>query len=656
MDNYQHSLNQHQPKSEAWIFSLAIGIIGLAGLAIVSRYNFLLFHGFAELFSISVAWAVFFLVWNTRHVTDADSLVFIGIAYFFIGLVDLLHTLAYKGMGVFSSHWGANLPTQLWILARYMESVSLILFPTLFQKKSRPALMFACWAGATGLLLSTIFYWQVFPDCYIEGVGLTRFKIISEYLICILLSMAFVFLYLRKDMIDAVVFKLLAVSILMTICAELAFTFYVSVYGFSNLLGHFFKIISFYLIYLALVNSGLTRPYQTLFRSLKDSEKKYQNAYAQMEQNVRKRTREIEAAAYEFESLFNSSQVGMMVLKGGRVFAKGNQRLADILGYATPEELEGISMQALHLTEDKFKEFGEQHYNRLHQGEVLQVEYELRRKDGSAVWCSLSGKALDKYQPGDLDKGVLWIIDDISNRKQAEQELKDTLSKLERSNDELAQFAYVASHDLQEPLRAIVGFLQLLESRYAGQLDEKGQQYILRSVNAGHRMQVLIQDLLTLSRIDTQGRPFESSNLNDIVKEVLNQFDRQVQQKRATIHVERLPNLMVDSKQIHVLFQNLLSNALKYNEHSAPIVSIGCKSLDNDYRFSVTDNGIGIDPKFFERIFIVFQRLHGRKEYSGTGVGLTLCKKIVERHGGTIWIDSKKGKGSTVFFTLPKKG
>ncbi|MFO7750904.1 MAG: ATP-binding protein [Desulfobacteraceae bacterium] len=375
-----------------------------------------------------------------------------------------------------------------------------------------------------------------------------------------------------------------------------------------------------------------------------------------MEQKVRERTSEIQAAAHEFESLFNSSQVGMMVLKGGRFFAKGNQRLADIFGYASPEEMEGLSMQDLHLNEKRFREFGETHYNRLHHGEVLQVEYQLKRKDGSPIWCSLSGKALDIHRPIDLDRGVLWILDDISSRKLAEQELKETLNKLERSNEELAQFAYVASHDLQEPLRAIVGFLQLLEPRCAGQLDEKSRQYIKRSVNAAHRMQTLIQDLLTLSRVNTKGSPFESTDLNVVVAGVLSRLDRRIEEKSARVTREEFPHLMVDPDQISVLFENLISNALKYNGHPEPAISIGCREEKNDYCFFVKDNGIGIESKFYERIFIVFQRLHGRQEYHGTGVGLTLCKKIVERHGGSIWVESIAGRGSTFFFTLPKKG
>ena len=374
-----------------------------------------------------------------------------------------------------------------------------------------------------------------------------------------------------------------------------------------------------------------------------------------MEREVRQRTRELQKVAYEFESLFDSSQVGMMVLRGGRFFSKGNQRLADILGYETPEEMEGFSMQSLHLDEERFREFGETYYDKLSQGEILHVEYQLRRKDGAPVWCSMSGKALDAGEPVDLDKGVLWIVDDIGERKHAEHVLKATLDQLERYNDELAQFAYVASHDLQEPLRAIVGFLQLLETRYNGQLDAKGRHYIERSVKAGHRMQRLISDLLALSRVNTRDKGFETTDFNEIMDKVVARLQSRIKQKNAGIVRARMPSAMADASQMETLFFNLVSNALKYNESQAPQVEIGWSESDSQYRFHVKDNGIGISPKFYDRIFIVFQRLHGRREYSGTGVGLTLCKKIVERHGGRIWVESEAGTGSTFFFTLPSQ-
>jgi len=237
------------------------------------------------------------------------------------------------------------------------------------------------------------------------------------------------------------------------------------------------------------------------------------------------------------------------------------------------------------------------------------------------------------------------MVHDITEQKLAQQ-------ALERSNRELEQFAYVASHDLQEPLRAVVGFLQLLQSQYAENIDEKGRHYIERSVKAGHRMQTLIRELLTLSRVHTRGAMFAPANLNGIVKYVLDNLQQIIREKNADITCARLPNLAVDEAQIESLFQNLIINALRYNESSKVIIEIGCRKQDNCYHFFVKDNGIGISDRFYERIFMVFQRLHTDAEYPGTGLGLALCKKIVERHGGAIWVESRREKGSTFHFTL----
>ena len=212
----------------------------------------------------------------------------------------------------------------------------------------------------------------------------------------------------------------------------------------------------------------------------------------------------------------------------------------------------------------------------------------------------------------------------------------------------------MASHDLQEPLRAIVGFLQLLETRYAGRLDEKGHHYIERSVKAGHRMQNLINDLLVLSKIDTRGGGLEATDLNEVMTRVRKRFHGFAQDTGAVIESEGLSIIQADPGQMFTLFANLVSNALKYNTSSCPEVKIGMTGENDDLSFYVADNGIGIDEKFYDRIFVVFQRLHGKDEYSGTGIGLTLCKKIVERHGGKIWVESEQGRGSTFFFTLNK--
>ncbi|EKD40144.1 MAG: hypothetical protein ACD_75C00161G0008 [uncultured bacterium] len=237
---------------------------------------------------------------------------------------------------------------------------------------------------------------------------------------------------------------------------------------------------------------------------------------------------------------------------------------------------------------------------------------------------------------------------DITERKRAQE-------ALEQSNQELEQFAYVASHDLQEPLRAIVGFLQLLQSRYEDKVDEKGQHYIDRTVKAAHRMQTLIRELLTLSRVNSKGSTFLPTDFNLLVRGVLDNLHATVLEKKAEVTCGPLPTLQVDAGQIRSLFQNLLFNALCYNESPRPLINIDYRELDDSHRFQVQDNGIGIAPQFHQRIFIVFQRLHTESEYPGTGMGLALCKKIIERHGGTIWVESNPSGGSSFYFTLPKE-
>ncbi|MBN1219288.1 MAG: hypothetical protein JXM69_10200 [Anaerolineae bacterium] len=261
-------------KEGVWFRRLLFGLVWvviLLGLYLTSRYSYLLFHSLAELFSIIVACATFMLAWNSRRFLDNNYLLFIGIAFLFVAGLDLLHTLAYKGMAIFKGD-NANLPTQLWIAARYLQSVSLLIAPLFLIVTLRPNRMFLSYTIVTSLLLGTIFYWQIFPDCYIEGVGLTPFKILSEYFIALILVGSIALLYRRRQYFDREVLRLLAWAIVCTISAELAFTNYVGVYDFSNLIGHILKIVSFYLIYKAIIETGLVRPYSVLFRNLKQSE------------------------------------------------------------------------------------------------------------------------------------------------------------------------------------------------------------------------------------------------------------------------------------------------------------------------------------------------------------------------------------------------
>ncbi len=234
-----------------------------------------------------------------------------------------------------------------------------------------------------------------------------------------------------------------------------------------------------------------------------------------------------------------------------------------------------------------------------------------------------------------------------------EKALQDHATALERSNKELEQFAYVASHDLQEPLRKVINFSELLAERYEGQLDADADKFIAYIVDGAVRMRGLITDLLTYSRVGTREITFELTDCEAALDEALGNLEVALEETGAAVTRDPLPRVMADNVQLVQVFQNLIGNALKYRSEDSPKVHIGAVRTNGVCRFSVRDNGIGIDPEYAERVFVIFQRLHGRLEYSGTGIGLAVCKKIVERHGGRIWVESQEGAGATFHFTVP---
>jgi len=253
----------------------------LFGLFLTSLYSYILFHSLAEIFSIVIGCSIFILAWNSRRRLDNDYLLFLGIAYLFVSGLDLIHTLAYKGMEVFPGY-DADLSTQLWIAARYVQALSMLIFPVFLRRKLHVYLVFPGYAVATSLLLWAIFA-GIFPACFVEGVGLTPFKKASEYIISLILAASAVVLFRKREAFDPKVMSWLIASLVLSVGAELGFTFYITVYGFSNLIGHFFKIVAFYLIYKAITEMGLEKPHQLLFRNLKQNETALRNALEEVE-------------------------------------------------------------------------------------------------------------------------------------------------------------------------------------------------------------------------------------------------------------------------------------------------------------------------------------------------------------------------------------
>jgi len=275
------------------------------------------------------------------------------------------------------------------------------------------------------------------------------------------------------------------------------------------------------------------------------------------------------------------------------------------------------------------------------------------KKNNEEIDCEIT---ISKVFTSQKSPGLFTVvIRDITERKKAEEKLKQTMSELKRSNAELEQFAYIASHDLQEPLRMVASYVQLLGRKYKGKLDADADEFISYAIGGVTRMKDLTNALLEYSRVDSKKKAFKQTNCEDVLNQVLSNLKMAVEESDALVTHEPLPTVYSDASQFNQLFQNLIGNAIKFRGNEPPRINIVAKRKANEWLFSVSDNGIGIDPQYYDRIFEIFQRLHAREKYQGTGIGLTICKKIVARHGGRIWAESEHGKGSTFYFTIPIK-
>lgn len=371
-----------------------------------------------------------------------------------------------------------------------------------------------------------------------------------------------------------------------------------------------------------------------------------------------------------YRRLFETAQDGILILDAetGQV-VDANPFMKELLGYSQEEFL---GRKLWEIGPFKGEDASKSAFAELQVNDRLHYEgLPLEAKDGRRVEVEFISNA---YLV-DATRFIQCNIRDITERMRVNQALEtankemafqieekgkraDELvminAELARSNAELEQFAYVATHDLQEPLRAVASCVQLLQKRYDGQLDERADEFITHAVDGTKRMQTLINDLLAYSRISTHAQVFESTNCEMVLHEALANLMVAIDESGAKVTQDAMPMVSGDATQLTQLFQNLIGNALKFRGERPPKIHIGAVHRNGDWRFSVADNGIGMEPQYFERVFLVFQRLHTRKQYQGTGIGLAICKKVVERHGGRIWAESKPDEGATFYFTIPE--
>jgi PAS domain S-box-containing protein len=371
----------------------------------------------------------------------------------------------------------------------------------------------------------------------------------------------------------------------------------------------------------------------------------YDDITAQLDAQVR-----LSDSEARFRQTFELAASGICHVVDGR-FVRVNRSFCEIMGYSE-KQLLGKTVKELSHPEDRDVTDAER--ARIHRGEIESARFEKRyvRADGGVIWCKIA-VALVRDVFG-MPQYEVAVFDDITERKRAEAALRDAHEELKRSNAELEQFAYVASHDLQEPLRMVASYTQLLSRRYDARLDHDAREFMAYIVDGATRMKQLIEDLLAYSRVGTKGGEFKPVSSEAALRRALFNLRAGIEEAGAVVTHDAMPTLPADEVQLGQLLQNLIGNALKFRSASVPRIHVGVSQKEQEWQFEVRDNGIGIEPQYYERIFMVFQRLHNKGEYSGTGIGLAICKKVVERHGGRIWVESRPGQGSSFYFTLPK--
>ena len=328
------------------------------------------------------------------------------------------------------------------------------------------------------------------------------------------------------------------------------------------------------------------------------------------------------------------------VLDGNKSLKRWNQSLSEVSGY-TDEEISSVT--AADFFGDDDRDAAVAAIRKGFESGSVNVELDLRTKDGDPVPFEFVGSTLEDTSGDSVLAGIGRNVTDRVEREQ----------RLEESNERLEQFAYAASHDLQEPLRMVSSYLQLIERRYADELDEDGEEFLEFAVDGADRMRDMIEGLLQYSRVETQGEPLEPVDLNEVVGDVRDDLDVRIIESNGDVDIEELPRVAGDERQLRQVFQNLLRNALEYSRDEPPRVRISADRNSSMWEVSVRDEGIGIEPDEQDRIFKVFQRLQSRNDHGGSGIGLALCERIVERHGGEIWVESEPGEGATFTFTLP---
>jgi PAS domain S-box-containing protein len=640
--------------------NLLPGLATVAILFILSRYNYLVFHALVELFSIIVIISIFMFTWNARRFMANNYFLCLSIAFLFVGFLDFMHAISYKGMNILPVI-GSNTATQLWIAARSIQGLSLLIAPFFIQGRLKLRYVVVSCAAITVFLLASIFLWGNFPDCYIEGAGLTPFERVSEFVIAIVLAVSAALLYKKKTEFDEDVLKLLIAAIVVTIFSELAFTLYDDVYDLLNLIGHLLKILAFYLIYKALIKTGFEKPYSTIFRDLKNKEKEltYSHDFIKTAlDSMNDAILVINVADYSIVEC-NTVFLNEVGLKKEDVIGKECYEITHRRYTPCEAPHDSCPLQDI-LKTGRHSVFEHIHYDGA--GNPMHVEVSaspIKDADGNVIH-------------------IVHVSRNVSERRLAEDKIRELNANLESRVEELkkvnetteasarskSEFLANMSHEIRTPMNAIMGMANLvLETKLT--LEQK--EYLEVINQASQSLLTLLNDILNLSKIESGKLELESVvfDLKSAIAEALSLVRLQAAEKKLTLEHSIQPGtpmtLKGDPTRLKQVLVNLLGNAVKFTDKGC--ISLQVRELpseDNEETdsktlwFSVHDTGIGIPYERQKEIFDVFAQADGSvtRKYGGTGLGLAICKRLVELMNGTLWVDSEPQKETTFHFTV----
>ncbi|MFW9940637.1 MAG: MASE3 domain-containing protein [Candidatus Thorarchaeota archaeon] len=614
----ENNNNKTSLKVSPEIIEIIIFTIALFFTYISSFYKYLLFHSIAEIFSIVIAGGVFFVGWNSRRYMENSFFLVLGVSSLFIATIDLIHTLAYTGMYIFEGYT-SNLPTSLWIAARYLQASSCLIASLSIKKNVRPIFLIVSYMGITIILIVLIFA-NLFPTCYTDR--LTPFKIVSEYIIIFISIICLFIIYKNKIEFDKRVLYLIYSSIIATIISELAFTFYIGVYDFSNLVGHIFKIIAFYLLYKAIIQIGIREPFDLLFRKIRRSE-------------------------LELKNIITHSGASITMLDENGKYLIVNDKSANELG-GKPEDFIGKTL---------FDTFS----NELAE-EYLNSNRELIQKGVNRAY----------QRTFDLPTGrkTYWIVDqplrDIDGKFSYLLSIATDITERRKAEERLSQLVSTVSHELRTPITVLlmsIDYLTKNRGNIEKDLEEKLMDGITRNI---HLLNELAEDILLILRIDENKLKLEWVEYSPlkILNEILYLLEPIGKEKNIyfEIDIDESLHLKGDPKRVDQIFRIIIDNSIKYSKENSKIEIQAIENYQGKYNpnesagilFQFKDYGRGIPEKDIPYIFERFFRSSNVKEISGTGLGLAIAKNLIEAHEGEIFLESKLEKGTTFYVFLPR--